>query len=200
MTLKEIKKVGYKRIIKQGETHQEVYEDLKTNKPTLNIKIADTLKAIPSKSVIEKYKGLRITYIILLLIIILLRILLIYGFYISNVKMGILLVATFFGIFLPVVAIYMTIIHKYNELRSFSFLFIVSLLRSIGSFESNIETIVVFFIFIAVILIGFLLPKYMQTNYKKTTIYNKETNKLSDINIQFEDVNFIKNDDILDDL
>jgi hypothetical protein len=114
--------------------------------------------------------------------------------------MGILLVATFFGIFLPVVAIYMTIIHKYNELRSFSFLFIVSLLRSIGSFESNIETIVVFFIFIAVILIGFLLPKYMQTNYKKTTIYNKETNKLSDINIQFEDVNFIKNDDILDDL
>jgi uncharacterized membrane protein YhaH (DUF805 family) len=112
--------------------------------------------------------------------------------------MGILIVAFLFGIFLPSVAIYMTIIHKYNELKGFSILFLLSVISSIGDVDSNIETIVIFFIFIAIVIIGFLLPKYMQTNYKKTTIYNKETNKISDINIQFENGNYIKDENILD--
>jgi len=198
MTLRDIKKEGYKRIIKNNEKHQSVYEELKTNKPSFNVKIADSLKTIPSKSVIEKFKALRITYIILLSIIILLRILLVYTLYITHVKTWILVIALLFGILLPFAAIYLTITHKYESLKGISILFILSVMRSIRKIEVNIETIIVFLIFIAVIIIGFLLSKYMQTNYKKTTVYNKETNKISDYKIEFESGNSIENDEILD--
>ena len=59
MTKKEVKKEGYKRIIKEGQNHQEVYDEMKTPKPAFNKVIAAELAKIPSKRSIAEKKYCR---------------------------------------------------------------------------------------------------------------------------------------------
>ena len=66
MTKREIYRIGKIRIKKQGQSHQTVFESLAGDDIKTNKLIADTLKMIPSKRIIKKYKYLKIFFIVTL--------------------------------------------------------------------------------------------------------------------------------------
>ena len=75
MTKRELRKEAYNRIIKEGNTHQEAFDAMQSDKSFSKEEIAENLSKIPSKAVIERVKIWKIAFITVLAIIILMRIL-----------------------------------------------------------------------------------------------------------------------------
>jgi len=201
MKKKEIKKIGYKRIIKQNESHQKVYDDLKTPIPANNLTIAKELSQIPSKSIIESFKTLRIVYLVLILFFLLLRLIGIYVLSQSyNANNSVLFFGILFGLLVPGLGIYGILAHKLELCKSVSIILILSLVRVLGKIELTSDTLIGLGLTLALIILGFVLNSKMITPYKKTVIYKDGDKRNVSFAITFEDgITLPKDDDILDD-
>jgi len=120
MKKKEIKKIGYKRIIKQNESHQKVYDDLKNPISANNLTNAKELSQILSKTIIEKFNPLRIIYLVLIVLSLLLRLL---GIYVLsqgyNPNYGVLIFAVIFGLGLTLALIILGFVLKSKRITPY---------------------------------------------------------------------------------
>jgi len=169
MTKRELRKIAYKRIFKDGATHQEVYDDLQTDKSFTKEEIAEHLSKIPSKSVVERIKIWKIVYIGLMSVIILQRIV---GIFImgsvNNIDGPLLLILIFAGIVMPAAGIFSVVQNKIDTLKMYSIFFILSFLRSYKQFEvMDVLAIAVLIPYIAAIVLGFWLQFKSKTPYKR---------------------------------
>jgi hypothetical protein len=200
MKKKDIKKEGYKRIIRNNESHQEVYNSLTTPISAKNLIIAKELSRIPSKSVVENFKTLRLIYIILLCIFLMLKLL---GVFILsqsyNTNTTILIIGIIFGVFAPGLGIYGILTQKLELCKSVSILLSIYILRSLDKIELNIETAFVFTLTIAIIALGFIINSKMITAYKKTIFYKDGDKRNVSFNIEFDNTNLSSSNEILDD-
>ena len=169
MTKRELRKEAHRRIIKNGATHQEAFDELQLDKSLTKEEIAEQLSKIPSKSIIERIKIWKIVYIGLMSLIIVQRII---GIFImgtvSNMDTALLLVLILAGIVFPIVAIISVVQNKIDVLTMYSFFFVISFLRSYKQFEVlDAVTIAVIIPYIGAVVLGLWLPFKFKTPYKR---------------------------------
>jgi hypothetical protein len=196
---KEIRKKGYAEIIKNGRTHQEVYDEIKTTRPAFNKTIAQHLGDIPSMAVRSKWQIWLNVYIALTGVMVLLRILGVFVLLEQKVAPMIILVAILLSLVLPAVGIFGALKYKLELLKSTSFIYVIFTVRSLSQVEMDVSSIIVLSLVASIVLLGLLIPYKMKTLFK-TTIVKKEIDGkvLTDYDIQFEDSFVHTNDDLLD--
>ncbi|MES2555027.1 MAG: hypothetical protein V4604_02700 [Bacteroidota bacterium] len=202
MTKRELRKEAHRRIIKDGETHQEAYDALQHDKSFSKEEIAEILSKIPSGAVIERVKIWKIVFISVLAIIILMRILGIYLLTsIATVNPVLLITMLLFGLVVPGVAIYSLMTHKYEGLKGLSFLFILSIFRSLRKFDDLDQYAIIEVIpYVVAIILGFWLSHIGKTPYKRI-VKDEEQPDLSirkTAHIVFEDQQVRTSNDLLD--
>lgn len=200
MTKKEIKKEGYKRIVKEGQSHQTVFEDLKTSKPAFNLTIAEELSKIPSKGIIEKYKNLRIVYISLLGLFILLRVVfIVFIMQMLSANPGLMLIALLVGVFVPIMGIFGIMTHRLELLKTVSILLILGIFRSLQHMSFEPEEFIWLIPVAGIIVLGFVIPAKLKTSFTSKTVHSEiNGKKVVDYDIRFETTELEIGDEILD--
>ena len=197
MTKKEIKKNAYNRIIKGNETHQIVYNDLKTTKSNFNIAIANELKKIPSRSIIKKYNPARYLYITLLSLKLTFDLFL----FIAGVISGEFFWTTI--CFIRLIVLILGIYGAANHITTY-YLIIVTvtgfgLIFSMGGIIMDPLILILYSVPIGIIITGTILLYKTETKYrKKTSMSNLNGVKQYHIDIKFKDEIFITDIGVLD--
>ncbi|NOQ75302.1 MAG: hypothetical protein GQ574_25045 [Crocinitomix sp.] len=199
MTKREIKKKGYQEIIKNGRTHQSVYEELKTTRPAFNKTIAEHLGETPSVAVRSKWQIWLTIYIALTGVTVLIRVLGVFVLLEQKVAPLVILIAVLLSLVLPGLGIYGALKYKLELLKTTSIIILLFTFRGIGKMEMDITGIIVLSLVGTIVFLGLFLPYKMKTSFK-TTIVKKEVDgkMLTDYDIQFEDGQAYNNDDLLD--
>ncbi|ASS48649.1 MAG: hypothetical protein A3D31_07160 [Candidatus Fluviicola riflensis] len=202
MTKRELRKEAYRRIIKDGETHQEAYDALQHDKSFSKEEIAEILSKIPSGAVIERVRIWKIVFIAVLATIILMRIVgiaLLASVTIVNPVLVVTMVL--FGLVVPGMAIYSLVAHKYEGLKGLSFLFILSIFRSFRKFDDLDPYMIIEMIpYVVAIILGFWLSHIGKTPYKRI-VKDEEQPDLSirkTAHIVFEEQQVKTSNDLLD--
>jgi hypothetical protein len=202
MTKRELRKEAYRRIIKENATHQEVFDELQHDKSFSKEEIAQILSGIPSRAVVERVKVLKIIFIGVLAVIILMRIV---GIALVSSVIGVnpvlLALMVLFGLVVPAMGIFGLVTHRYELLKSVSFLFIFSIIRSLRKLDTiDTYTAIEFVPYGLAIILGFWLLYISKTPYKR--VVKEEENPDLSIrkvsHIVFEEPKAKSGNDLLD--
>jgi len=215
MKKRKIIKLGYKQIVKERQSHQEVFDNLILDKTNSKKEVAALLSVIPSSAKQKEFANLRYVYIALLVLIFVVRMYAMVLFYIHNgwseaygdngsvLLQGlfeIVLVAILFSAFASGLGIYAAIFAKQRLYQSVGIILGIGIVKS---FESDItmystETIIVYGGMILAIALSFYIPFKLKTTYNVVK-EQKEINgvKKMTINYVFEKENNAF-DDVLD--
>lgn len=169
MTKKQIKKEGYRRIVKCGETHQRVFDSLKAGKTEFDLTLAEELAKIPSDVAYRSKQTFRVVLLSGLGLISILRLLFILTLVqLSNLNPVLIIPLLLFGLLVPGIAIFALLKRKTDRLRSASILLALGVIRGFRNFDfSDIYALVVTTIIVTVIIMGIILPEILKTPYEK---------------------------------
>ena len=202
MTKRELRKEAYNRIVKEGNTHQEAFDAMQSDKSFSKEEIAENLSKIPSKAVIERVKIWKIVFIAVLAIIILMRIL---GITLIGSAMAMnpvfLALLVLFGLVVPAMGIFALATHRYDGLKGVSFLFILSIIRSIRKFDDlDPYTIIEFVPYVIAIILGFWISYIAKTPYKRVVkdVEQPDLSIRKTVHIVFEQEQIKGGNDLLD--
>lgn len=204
MNKNKIKKAAYKSIVIDKKSHQETFDELRTKSKIELADLAEIVAKIPSQMKIQETIMLRNIFIVLLGVILILRVIGVIGLMDAfSLNPGLLILALAIGVLIPVVGIYGAIKAKVEIYFVVSMLFILGIVRSgnsggFGNVGMNLETLLVFIPFIAAIVLGFIIPKKMKSEYSKKVVV-EDVNGVSKKRLKFifKDVT-PASDDILD--
>jgi predicted RNase H-like HicB family nuclease len=73
LSKRELKKVAYQMIFKEGKSHQEAFDNLRETKSIAPDDLAELIGKIPSRQKLKEQSALNYTYVGLLCVIIVLR-------------------------------------------------------------------------------------------------------------------------------
>lgn len=190
MTKKQIKKEAYKKIVKEGLSHQEVYDNLKTSKASFNVMIAAELKKIPSSKVMQEKQILKVIFLIVLGLLLAIGILALYGLLQMGENPARLLVSTIFWVFAPGFMIYGLLSRRMELIRSGAFALTFGLVRNFMNEGIIFDPVVFVFygIWIASIVMGFGMGNWLKTPYNKK-IYHEmiDGKKTTQVAINFDE-------------
>jgi hypothetical protein len=202
MTKRELRKEAYKRIHKEGATHQEVFDTLQHDKSFSIEELADNISKTPSKAVIERVKIWKIIFIAVLAIIILMRIL---GIVLITSTITIdpvfLALLALFGLVVPLMGIIALVTHRYDGLKGLSFLFVFSIIRSLRRFDDlDPYTIVEFIPYGIAIILGFWISHIAKTPYNRVVkdVEQPDLSIRKTTHIVFEEERINGGNDLLD--
>ncbi|MCG8576425.1 MAG: hypothetical protein MI810_16185 [Flavobacteriales bacterium] len=190
MTKKQIKKEAYKKIVKEGLSHQEVYDNLKTSKASFNVMIAAELKKIPSLKVMQEKQNLKIIFLVVVGILLATRILALYGLQQMGLSPAVLLIALALWIVAPGIMIYGLLARKTELIRSGALALTFGLLRNFMNEGIVLDPVVLIFYapWIASIVMGFGMGNWLKTPYNKK-IYHEmiDGKKTTQVAISFDE-------------
>jgi len=170
MTKRQITKEAYRRIVKENEPHQKVYDDLKSQTDVDWENVAKIVSNMPSLSKREQNKGLIYTYIALLGVVIILRSLGIIALLgLSNFNGPMLLILLALGLVVPGVAIYGALVNKVPVYYSTAGLLAFGMFRSFtkeSGFLDNPINMVVLIPFVVVIVLAIVIPYRLKAKHE----------------------------------
>jgi len=195
----QIRKEGYKAIVKGDEDHQAVYDRLKENDKNKNHFLAKELSKIPSKKIIAAHKTYLHVFVGLMGLILIYRVAALIFLLGDSLQPAFLLLFILGGIIAPVFGIYGGLTIRLNHLQTVSFLFAIMIFRSFQDGLVNTNELYVYIPFVIAIFFGIWLPYKMKTPFSYDT-FNKQENGQ---NISYKDYKFATNaisvgDELLD--
>ncbi|WP_430406130.1 hypothetical protein [Fluviicola sp.] len=202
LSKRELKKVAYQMILKEGKSHQETFENLRQTKSIPSDDLAELVAKIPSRQKLNERKVLNYIFIGLLVSVILLRSLSLLGLgTMMGMDMRFLLVALFAALVVPGIGIYGAVAGKTELYFSTGILLLLTVIRTIGNKNFTNQPLDYVF-FIPVVLaaaIAFYLPGKLKTTYKKTVEKNEVDGELKPVAVyRFEESNQFVREDLLD--
>ncbi len=191
MNKSAIRKAAYQLIIKQKYSHQTAFDQLKEqNKGGLQ-QLADEIARFPSPARQKQYDGLRYTYVGLLALVMLLRVIgLISMLEVLNLAGPAFLFFVLIGILVPVLGIYGALTTRVHLYFACAVLLALSLFR--GLTESNFDLTPLEWIMtlpqLAAAVLGFYLPTRLRTDYqKKVMVRHTPQGEVKALTYVFED-------------
>jgi hypothetical protein len=179
MTKSQLRKEAYRRIVKDGETHQWVYEDLKDATGFDRVTVAGILAKIPSKRKEERNRILKVLFIGLLVLIVIQRL----SHTLPNrdnlPRMVIeIIIDITADVLIPVTGIISVLQYRVNVYRILGFLFIFDIVRSFLEMNPRFPhmnpdfefTIMAFIPYVAVLILIFWFLKFPKMRYKETFV------------------------------
>lgn len=173
MTKRQLRKATYTAIVKENKSHQEAFDELSQNNSIDLDDLANELSQVPSPAKNDSQQLLRYTFIGVLILIIIIRILGILGLdYQMKLDPIFLLLVIVIGLFAPVYGIVGVLTSRIYFYRSTAILIGLNLFRSLKDIQGGTEPITfLFFVpFVAAIALGLFIPTKLKTNYTKTKI------------------------------
>lgn len=172
MTKKAIKKAAYQHIYREGNSHQQAFEALKTeNKSDLET-LADEISKIPSKLLLQRFAVLRYLLMGIYILIVLLRaISILFSEKTQLLPLPVILLLIALGLLVPILGIYALLVGKTELVRTTGILLALALLRSF-QYLTNADTLsIVLTVVIYSIAIGlsFYLFQKLKTPYTTHT-------------------------------
>ncbi|MFD1552872.1 hypothetical protein DNU06_08090 [Putridiphycobacter roseus] len=202
MNKRATKKAAYKAIVKENKSHQTTFDELRPVSEMTRTDLANEVSSIPSLAKFNELKNLRITYIVLLGVIVILRILgglgLSEGMTINPI---LLMVAILISLLVPFVGIFGDLTRRYGSYRFVGILLIIGVVRSINPELFNDTLNLIFLIpFLAVIGLAFYIPAKLKTSYtSKVNKEEKDGKVITQTNIVFEEETQLNDSELLDD-
>ncbi|MFK7787299.1 MAG: hypothetical protein AB8B56_19405 [Crocinitomicaceae bacterium] len=191
MTASQIRNKGYAAIVKNNQSHQEVFDELTQTKGVDRDLLAEELSKIPSSGKQKSTASLRYIFVTCLAFIALLRLLAIVMVQIEGrVDLLFLVFLSTIIIIVPVLGTYAALFHKNHLYTGTGLLLIVSLLRTIqhGELPMKLESLIVIIPFATSIFLAFHIQSKLKTAYKKTMTESYTDGKLvKKIDYVFED-------------
>ncbi len=173
MTKRQLRKAAYNAIVKENKSHQEAFDELSQHSSVDLDELANELSQVPSPAKNSSQQLLRYTFIGVLILIIIIRILGILGLdYYMKLDPIFLLLVIVLGLFAPVYGIVGVLTSRIYFYRSTAILIGLNLFRSLKDIQTGAEPITfLFFVpFLAAIVLGLFIPTKLKTNYTKTLI------------------------------
>ena len=173
MTKRQLRKAAYTAIVKENKTHQEAFDQLSQNNSVDLDDLANELSQVPSQAKNSSQQLLRYTFIGVLILIIIIRILGILGLdYQMKLDPIFLLLVIVLGLFAPVYGIVGVLTSRIHFYRSTAMLIGLNLFRSLKDIQTGTEpmALLIFLPFIAAIALGLFIPTKLKTNFTKTRI------------------------------
>lgn len=200
LSKREIRKEGFKSIIKQKQEHQSVYDRLKSNEKSENSTLAKELSKIPSLKIINSNKNLLYIFVGLMGIILLIRVAALIYLLGSRLDPSIVMLFVIGGIFAPVLGIYGALTYRLHLMQTVAFVFIIMIFRTIQDGLVTSDDFYVYIPFLVAIFLGIWIPFKMKTPFSLSTFSARQ----DDQEITYEDFKFEKgdsynNDELLDD-
>lgn len=203
MTKRQTKKAIYQAIVKDGKSHQQAFDELKSSSEMDLESLANEVSKVPSAAKNEQFKTLVYSYVILLGVIIVLRALGVFGlFYGQNINMNLILLFIALGIVFPVMGIVGALTFRIDSYRSIAIIMILGIVRSFN--KEVIDAIDIYFIltlipFLAVIILAFIIPTKLKTEYTKKVNKTESEGKVkTSLSFVFDENVAIERADLLD--
>lgn len=203
MNKRQIRKAAYTAIFKEGKTHDETFESLRSSggKDVPPSEIAKILATIPSQALHQQKKSLWITYAVLMGVFILLRslvIIVMLNMMQSNLNPAFFLIAIIIGIAVPVWAIYSVFTGRVHTLNAVGALLIIGFIRGLrDGIEVNLEFGIATAIVITLVVLSFAIPYIMKVPYTKSVEEVEVNGKMKKrLKVSFAETS--KNDQLLD--
>ena len=202
MTKRQTKKAIYQAIVKEGKSHQQTFEELRTSSDLDLESLATEIAKVPSAAKNTEFKSLIYTYIALLAVVIVLRSLGVFiMLYDKNINMNFVLLLVAIGIVFPVLGIVGALTSRVDSYRSIAIIMILGVVRSFNKQvidSMDIYTVLVLLPYLAVVILAFIIPTKLQTNFsKKVDKFEFDGQMKSSINYVFDE-KIIQRTDLLD--
>lgn len=172
LNTRQVRNKAHRLIVKDGGTHQEAYDYLKTQKTKATKgDLADIISKIPTSENNQKTQTLRVLFIVFLALVFLIRAA---DFFFAYNPLGIkeTLVFSFHGIVIPTLGILGA---ATSRAQFYKFVGVFMILATIGTLIRAIANIdIVLFIvtipFIGAAILAFVLSKKLETPYNKKMV------------------------------
>lgn len=203
MTKKQVRKEAHRRIVDGTETHQEVFDSLKTGKPGRDQIIVEELVKVPSNITVQNNKVLITATYVVLGLLVLSRVLSLYGMYLIGAKNITMTIALLIMVLAPGMMVYGIIRRKIELIRGAAIVLIIGALRSLR-IEISLDPIVLIFYapWLGTVILGFVLSSKLKTPVTKklSRVTNPEGKLVHSVSYQFDEVapEYAK-DEVLDD-
>lgn len=202
LSKRELKKVAYQMILKEGKSHQEAFDNLRQTRSIPSDNLAELIAKIPSRQKLDERKVLNYIFIGLLISVIILRGLSLLGLgTMMGMDMRFLLIALFAALVVPGIGIYGALTGRTEIYFSTGILLLLTVLRTIGNKNFTNEPLDYVF-FIPVVLaagLAFYLPGKLKTNYKKTVGKKETDGEMKAVAVyKFEESSSFAREDLLD--
>ncbi|MDX2360655.1 MAG: hypothetical protein QNK23_07600 [Crocinitomicaceae bacterium] len=202
MTKKQIRKRAYQGIYKEGRTHQEVFDEIRSEYGKDLEATAEIVSKVPSRQKQESLKIWRVVFIAVLAILIILRSLGVWALMESGgAQRSVFIIALFFGLIVPVLGIIAALTARAEFYYTVGALLTLSILRSFGQRDIQFEPIVLIAMTPVVIsiILAFVLPIKLKTKYTLRIVKEEVNNKIvSRSECIFEDFTSPGSEDVLD--
>ena len=203
MTKRQLRKAAYTAIFKEGKTHDETFETLRSSggAEVPPSEVAKIIATIPSQALYQKKKALWMTYAALMGIFIILRalyIILMLNVMQSSLNPAFFLIAVLVGIAVPAWAIYSVFTGRFQSLNAVGALLILGFVRGLrNGVEINIEFGIATAIVLALVVLSFLIPYLFKVPYTKS-VEEVEVNGVMKkrLSVRFSETS--KSDELLD--
>lgn len=208
MTLNQIRREARKRILRDGQSHQEVYEYYLEKTSWSQGEIAGELSKIPSQSILRKVRPLKITFVVCLGILVLYRVVTMIAFW-EMTFLGfvppMLILAALLSFFTPVLGIVTALLDRSWGYNTVAILLTIGMLRSLWSllkFDLMItEGLLLTIPVIGAIVIGYMMPARLKTPVLSVARYEFDEKKGRDVKVydyRFEEERAAAHGDLLD--
>lgn len=200
MTKRQLKKSAREKIVLQGKTHRETFEELKGTPGFSQTEIADELAKVPSQIKREQNRILQWIYIGAVCLIVLLRLLGIVTIG-QELNGAALLLLLAIGFLVPGIAIFSAVTYRMDAYRSVAILFILSVVRSFRQLDvTDPISLVVLAIHVVAIGLAFWIPERMKTPYTSSVsvVIDEEGKQRRVTEIVFPDSAAAERGDLLD--
>ena len=202
MTKRQLRKAAYKGIVKEGQGHQETFDLLRKERGTVTLdELATEVSKVPSRA---KWHANRIAVVVLMISLALIIVMRGLGIFVIGLQLGVnrplFLLSLVSGLLIPALGIVMLATKRTDQMKLLSFLFILSVFRSLKDFESfDIYTLIALVPYIPAIGLGFWLPEKMKTPYTKKVEYAiRDNEKVGVTKVIFEQKVFASGRDLID--
>lgn len=191
MTKRQLKKAAYKHIIKDGQSHQEAFESLRTEAGVSATDLAEELSKLPSAARIAENMALRGVFIGTLALVMILRIIGVIGLGAEHGFNGpVLLLLVALGIVLPAIIIVLVLQNRVEAYRVFSLLALVGILRGLKDLDLADPWVWLALVpTFAGIVLGFWIPTRLKTPFTISVkvVTNETGNPAKVTTVVFED-------------
>lgn len=171
MTKRQTKKAIYQAIVKEGKSHQQTFDELRTSSELDLESLANEIAKAPSASKNTQFKNLIYTYVALLAVVIVLRSLGVFVMlYDKNINMNFILLLVAIGIVFPVLGIIGALTSRVDSYRSIAIIMILGVVRSFNKQvidTMDIYTVLTLLPYLAVVILAFIIPTKLQTSFSK---------------------------------
>lgn len=201
MNKNKLRRAAYKGIVKNGESHQEFFDSfIQNNKVKKNILAEETAK-IPSLSKMKETTALRYTYVVLLVVILVLRVIGVTELtQAMGMSGGLIALALILSLGVPVVGIVAGLSQQANLYNPVGLLMALAIFRSFTnkSIEMDETVFIVLIPIVIVIILSYYIPTKLKTGYERTVKKEMKGDKeVTRVKYTFE-TSSIDSDEILD--